>query len=294
MSRAAAPAPAVAPDRVAPRSPVAVVTDSACDLPPEEVIASSVTVVPLTVAFGEEAFLDGPELSAHTFWQRMAASPTVPTTASPSPAAFERAYAAATADGAEGIVSIHLSGALSRTVDSARAAAERAPVPVDVVDSRSVSLGQGLVVLAAAGAAAVGAEHTAVGEKARSAVERLHVFAALETVDFLRRGGRVGRAKAALSELLRVRPVLSLEDGEPTLVARPRTRRRAIDEVLARIAGSAEAAGVLHAGVPEAADLAAAVEARCGVVPLVSLIGAVTGSHLGPGAFGVAVLRPYP
>ncbi len=269
---------------------MAIVTDSACDLPPSA--SRGVRVVPLTIAFGTEAYRDGVDLPAESFWEKLGAAPDLPTTASPSPEALRAAYREAAEDGARGVVSIHVSGALSRTVESARAAADDAPVPVEVVDSRSVSLGQALLVLAAARTAAAGGTIEAVHESARSARDRLEIYALLETVDFLKRGGRVGRAKAALTDLLRIRPIMTLRDGEPALVARPRTRRRAIDEVLERTRGPAEAAAVLHAGAPEAESVAESVAASTGVEPLLGLIGGVTGTHLGPAALGVAVLRP--
>ncbi|HEX2030655.1 MAG TPA: DegV family protein [Actinomycetota bacterium] len=272
-------------------SRVAVVTDSAADLPPDAAASAGVTVVPLTVTFGDEAFLDGVELPPEAFWERVRGGGELPTTASPSPEAVRGAYERARADGAAAVASIHVSGKLSRTVDTARLAAAEASLPVDVVDTRSVSAGQGLVVLAAAGAATAGAGLDRVVAAATSATSRLAVAAALETVDFLRRGGRVGAARAALSELLRIRPVLSLDDGEPVLAARARTRRRAIDEALARAAGPAEAAAVFHAGAREAEDVADRLARATGVRPSIGVIGAVTGTHLGPGALGVAVIR---
>jgi DegV family protein with EDD domain len=269
----------------------AVATDSACDLPADLVSESGIRVVPLTVAFGDSSFLDGVELTADRFWDRVAAGEQ-PTTASPSPRALVEAWTEM-ADDAEGIVSVHLSSALSRTVDTARIAATEMGLPVEVVDSRSVSMGLGLVALAAARAADTGASPERVAEEARAAAGRLQVTAVLESVEFLRRGGRVGKAKAALSELLRIRPVLSLEDGEPTLLARARTRRRAIDAALERTTPHAEAAAVFHARAPDADDVIRRVAEATSVEPISGLIGPVTGSHLGPGALGVAVMaRP--
>lgn len=271
-------------------SRVAVVTDSAADLPPESAASAGIEIVPLTVAFGDEAFLDGVELPPKEFWARVQRGSALPTTASPAPAALSEAYERAAREGAAAVVSIHVSGALSRTVATAGLAAGEASVPVEVVDTRSVSAGQGLVALAAAEVAAADADLAAVTDAARGAVSRLAVAAALETVEFLRRGGRVGAARAALSELLRIRPVLSIDDGEPVVIAKTRTRRRAIEEVLARTAGPASAAAVFHSGAPEAQDVAERVGAATGATPTLGLIGAVTGTHLGPGAIGVAVI----
>jgi DegV family protein with EDD domain len=151
-------------------------------------------------------------------------------------------------------------------------------------------MGQGLVALGAAMAAADVPDLPTVAGRARGASARLAVVAVLDTVDFLKQGGRVGRAKAALSDLLRIRPVLSLEGGEPVLVARPRTRRRALDEAMARVGVPAEAAAVFHARAPDASEVAARVQMACGVDPIIGLIGAVTGTHLGPRAIGLAAL----
>lgn len=273
------------------RGPVAIVTDSASDLPPDIAESSGIRVVPLTVTFGSRPLLDGVDLPAEAYWDRLAESRELPTTASPPPEALTETYETVGRH-SDGVVSIHLSGGLSRTADSARLAAARASVPVEVVDSRSVSLGEGLVALAAARAALDGADLAGTAAAARSAVARLVLSAALDTVEFLRRGGRVGRAGAALSGLLRIRPVLVLEDGVPVLAARARTRARALEEAVALVAGPAETAAVFHARAPEAEAVAARVVEACGVRPLVGLIGAVTGTHLGPGAVGLAALRP--
>jgi len=278
---------------VAPRGG-AVVADTACDLAPDAAKAEGILLVPLLVTFGTETLRDGVDLPAEAFWERMAGETELPTTASPSPEAFLSAYEAAAEDGAAGVVSIHLSMRLSRTTDSARLAADGASVPVEVIDSRSVSSGQALVALAAARRARAGGDLAAVAAAARSAVGRLSVVAVLDTVDHLRRGGRVGRTAAALSDLLRIRPVLSLDEGEPVLVARARTRARALDEAVARVAGPSEAAVVFHAGAPEAEVVASRVAEACGVHPTIGLIGAVTGTHLGPRALGVAALRTAP
>ncbi|MGH2684209.1 MAG: DegV family protein [Actinomycetota bacterium] len=271
---------------------VAVVADSACDLPPEVAATEGIALVPLTVAFGATSFLDGVELSPDAFWERVDRGDEHPTTASPSPRALIEAWAAA-GGGGEAVVSVHLSSKLSRTVETARAAAPEADVPVEVVDSRSVSMGQGLVAMAAARAASLDAGPAEVAGAARDAATRLTVGAILETVEFLRRGGRVGRAKAAMSDLLRIRPILALEEGEPVLAGRARTRRRAVDDVLEGVAGPAEAAAVFHARAPDADEVARRVREATSVEPLVGPIGPVTGSHLGPGALGIAVIaRP--
>lgn len=269
---------------------VAVVTDSAADLPPALAAEHGIEVVPLLVAFGSDTRADGVDLSPPEFWEW--ARREFPSTAAPPPAAFARAYGRLQDAGATGAVSIHLSGALSSTVRNAAAAAGEAGLPARVVDSRLVGVGLGLVALEAARAARAGASVDQVVHAAEETASRVLLVAALETVEFLRRGGRVGAAKAVLSDLLRIRPVLSMSEGVPVLVSRARTRGRALEEVVGLVAGPAVAAAVAHGDAPDADAVAARVEEACGVRPSVSLMGAVTGAHLGPGAVGVAVLRP--
>lgn len=271
-------------------SRVAVVADSACDVPGDMAREAGISVVPLNVTFGTASFLDGVDITPAGFWERVADEH--PTTSSPSPEAFLRAYRAEAERGADAVVSVHVAGALSRTLFSARKAAESSPVPVEVVDTGSVSLGQGLVALAAAETAGRDAGLPEVAASARDAAARLTLVAMLETVDFLKRGGRVGRARAAVADLLRIRPVLALDGGEPVLVARARTRSRAIATALGMVAGEARSAAVMHAQAPEAAEVAERVASVCGVRPIVAEIGPVTGTHFGPGALGVAVIRP--
>ena len=163
------------PSPASDEAPVAVVADSACDLPDDLAAAEGIHIVPLSVAFGTRSFLDGRELDAASFWDLVTSSDEIPTTASPSPAAFLDAYAASADTGASAVVSVHVAGTLSRTVETARAAAVESPLRVEVVDSRSVSLGQGLVVLAAARAAARGAGVADVSREATLAAQSLRV-----------------------------------------------------------------------------------------------------------------------
>ncbi|MBI4259866.1 MAG: DegV family protein [Actinobacteria bacterium] len=270
--------------------PVAVVTDSAADLPADVAVGHRVEVVPLVVTFEGDSRRSGVDISAEDFWRR--ARTAFPTTASPPPAAFAEAYSRSAEAGADGVVSVHLSGELSGTAQNARAAAGRARVPVRVIDSRLVGAGLGLAVLQAADAAAAGGGLEEVAGAAEAAAALVEVYVALETVEFLRRGGRLGAARAMLSDLLRVRPVLTLEGGVPVPVAKARTRRRALDELVARASGPARAAAVSHGDAPDAEALATRLEEACGVRPSVTLMGAALGAHLGPGALGLAVLRP--
>jgi DegV family protein with EDD domain len=263
------------------------VADSACDLPPAAAAEAGVTIVPLLVTLGSQSFLDGVELTADEFWRRVEEG-TVPTTASPSIGAFPEAYRRAADRGASAVISVHLSGALSRTADTARQAARNAPLPVAVVNTGSVSAAQGLVALAAAGVAAAGASREDVTRAAHRAVARLRLAAVLDSADFLARGGRVGLSAAAVTGILWIRPVLTIRQGRPVLHSRARTRSRAIDDAIEVVAGPAEA--VFHSGAPEADDVAARLAAITGVEPLVVPVGPVTGTHLGPRALGLAAI----
>lgn len=278
--------------------PVAVVTDSGADLPPDLASSHRIVVVPLLVAFGDESFHDGVDLPPAAFWERLAGRrgrDALPSTASPPPGAFADAYRSAAERGDDAVVSVHLTSELSSTAEHARSGAREPsiPVPVHVVDSRLVGVGLGLVVLHAARVASGGGGPERVAGAAQDAAGRVELSAALETVELLRRGGRVGLVRGALSDALRVRPILTMRDGAPELVAKCRTRARALDHLVARAAGPAAAAAVTVGGpVSLARDLADRVAEACGVRPFVSPMGAAIGAHLGPGAIGVAVLRP--
>jgi DegV family protein with EDD domain len=269
---------------------VAVVTDSAADLPPSLARSLGIRVVPLVVTFGDRSFRDGEELEPDDFWARLDAAAEPPMTAAPPPADFAAAYAEAAERGAEGIVSVHLAGELSRTVRSAETAAREAALPVEVVDARAVSMGEGLVALAAAWAARAGGRLAEVAAVARSCPPRTRMFAMADGVEYLRRGGRLGAAKATVSDLLRIRPILTVREGVPELAGTARTRSRAITDVLERAAAPAEAAAVIHSNAPEAAEVIERVREATGVAPVEARFGAVLGAHLGPAALGIVVL----
>lgn len=167
---------------------ISIVTDSSSDLPPDLAAAHGITVVPLTVRFGDEEFVDGRDLDSDGFWQRLSESPTLPETAAPSPGAFYQAFIDAAASGAEGVVAVCLSGALSATYQSAVIAGEKAAgkIPVRVIDSRAVSMALGFQALAAAGARSGGLDEATAA--AAQAVPRTNLVAALDTLEFLRRG----------------------------------------------------------------------------------------------------------
>ena len=272
---------------------VSVVTDSTCDIPRQLREELRIDVIPLTISFGTEAYRDGVDLDADEFYERLASSRVLPTTSQPPPAIFRYAYEHLASHGE--VVSVHLSHKFSGTVNTARsAAAEVAPDRISVVDTGSASMGMGLCAIAAARAARAGASRAEVVAAAESTARRVHVAVAFETLDFLRRGGRIGRAQAFVGGLLRLKPILTVQDGEAHPLTRVRSHEKALDELFAVIArfGPVTDAVVLHTTTPDDAErLAARVrEASPDARMVVGRFGPVLGVHGGPGMLGIAVV----
>jgi DegV family protein with EDD domain len=278
---------------------VAVVTDSTADIPPDLAEARGLRVVPLTVTFGEESFLSGITLPVERFYHRLTHEPGVPTTSQPNPAWFEEAYADAADDGADAVVSVHLSSHLSGTCDQARRVAGRAPLPVTVVDSRQAGGALALAVFAAADAADAGAPPAAVAAAARRAAADTRVYFVVDSLDYLKRGGRLTGAEAVIGTVLRVKPILTVEAGRVAPLEKVRTWARAVERLggLAGEHADGRAADVIvtHGLAPHRARwLWDRVEREVSVRErLETVIGPVVGSHLGPRTVGVA-LRPAP
>jgi DegV family protein with EDD domain len=275
---------------------VAVVTDSTADLPPDLAEELGIRVVPMSVSFGDRAYISRITISDEEFYDRLARSPTLPTTAQPAPGWFEEAYADANDDGCETVVSIHVSDALSGTVALARTMAARAPLPVHVVDSRQVGCALGLVVLAAHRAASTGASLQEVLAAADRAARQVRSYVAVDTLDFLKRGGRLTGAQALVGSVLRVKPILSVVEGRVELVDRARTWGRAIDRLSQLAAEAADGhpvrAAVCHALAAERAGRVwdALSEDVWLYDRVESVIGPVVGTHTGPGTVAVAVV----
>ena len=278
-------------------APVAVVTDSTAYLPESLVTRHELTVVPLQVVVGGRSLAEGVEVGSSRIAAALRAGEPV-TTSRPAPAVFAETYRKLHADGAAGIVSVHLSADLSGTVAAARIAAKEvaAEVEVAVVDSRSLGMGLGFAVLAAARAVAGGAGPADAAKAAARIGLATGGWLYVDTLEFLRRGGRIGAAAAMLGSALAVKPLLVLADGRLEPLERVRTASRALarleEVVLAAVGESKVDVGVHHlASQSRAEELAERLRER---VPLlgeliVAEVGAVVGAHVGPGMVGVVV-----
>ncbi len=271
---------------------IRVVTDSSSDLPPELAKASGVEIVPLSIRFGEEEYTDRVDLSVDDFWSKLAGTQRLPETAAPSAGAFADRYARLFEDGATGIVAVTLSSTMSATYQAAVIAAESAAGPVKVVDSRTVSMALGLAVLAAARAATAGQDLEIVAAAAVDASAAAHLLAALDTLDFLKRGGRIGGAQAMLGSLLDIKPLITVEDGVVAAAGRVRTRSKAIDALVRSLEGnSPPEVAMLHTGDGGEGLLRSALEEHLAAGDVIPCrLGAVVGTHAGPGTLGVAFL----
>ena len=230
-----------------------IVTDSTCDLPRDAIQALGITVVPLTIVFGDEELLDGIDIQSEQFFRRIERDPHMPTTAQPAPALFTRAYQRLVEEGATEILSIHLAHQLSGTLEAARQGALAVEgARIVHLDSTTVSLGLGIGVMEAAQAARAGVPLDIVRAQAEDRFRRTHIFVTLDTLEYLRRGGRMTRGQEWLGTLLKVKPVLSIQNGEVVPVGRVRTRQRAIEDIIARCADlrPVEHLFVLHSTTP--------------------------------------------
>ncbi len=271
---------------------VRIVTDSASDLSAEEAASLGVRVVPLSIRFGAEEFFDGVDLSVDEFYRRLAGSDVLPETAAPSPGAFERAFRELAGEGADAVVCVNLSSELSATMQAARSAATavQADLDVRVIDSRSVTHGLGSQVVAAAEAAAAGAGADEVEALVKGMVDRTRVYGALDTLEYLRKGGRIGGAQAMLGQLLSIKPIVDLSTGVVKEAAKARTRRKALQWLAAKVLDhpGVENLAVVHGRAPDVEEMVALLAPRYGAGDVhVGLIGAVIGTHGGPRVMGV-------
>ncbi len=272
---------------------VRVVTDSTADLPQEWADRWGIRVVPLKFRLGEETFRDGLDLAPEEFYARLSGK-EFPVTSQPAVGVMKRVYQQAAAGGGE-IVSIHLSSKLSGTCQSAQLAAEQVDSRVVVVDSGQISMGVGWLVLAAARAAREGRSLEEIVSLVEEMKGRTHILGLIESLEHLRRGGRIGRAQALLGGLVGIRALFTLERGEAVLLERVRTRSAGLRRLVEQVAAlePLELAAVIHAATAGAAQEVA--RALAPLLPGQSIpvlpVGQVVASHVGPGAVGVACVR---
>ncbi|MEU9820978.1 DegV family protein [Pseudonocardia alni] len=280
-----------------PPSPVAVVTDSTAHLPPGVAERRGVHVVPLEVRLGERTARDGVDVSAAELITALADRALLVQTSRPTPAAFAERFTALLDDGARAVVAVHLSRELSGTWDAARLAAQEvAPDRIRVVDSGAIAMGLGFAVLAAADAAGTGSAPEDVEAVAGAVAARARVLFAVQDLERLRRGGRIGAASALVGTALSVKPILHLRDGRIAPLEKVRTTSRATERLVALAvseAGPGAHVAVHHLGAEDRAeDIADRLRERLpdAAGMHVSEVGAVIGAHAGPGLVGVVVV----
>jgi DegV family protein with EDD domain len=271
---------------------IRIVTDSSCDLPDEVLESHRITVVPLTIRFGDEEFIDREQLSKDEFWRRLTEGTVLPETAAPAVGRFQDAFRRLSDEGAEGVVVICISSKISATNQSAVLAAEQFPggIPIRVIDSGLVSAALGLVAIEAAELAASGAGIEAVDQTAREASAASNIYATLDTLEFLKRGGRIGGAQAFIGGLLDIKPIIEFKDGAVEAAGRVRTRRKALAAVVDHVAALGHRIrrfGVIHSDPADLDEFLAALRVVRDETPMVARLGPVVGTHAGPGVAGV-------
>ena len=275
---------------------VAFVTDSASDLDPAKAAADGIRIVPLSVTFGDESFRAGVDLTTEQFWARMTAPDApFPKTAAASPGEFKAIYDEAFADGADAIVSIHVAGSLSGAIKSAEVARGLLPDrEIHIVDSNGASMAEGILAYMGREMAAMGVSAAEIARVLSDRASDLRMYVSLETLEYLKKGGRISGARAAIGTLMSVKPIIAVEDGKVDTADTPRTRSksraRCIELICAR---PIERVAILHTMAPDVDEFRDEVIRRSGVDPstvMVSLVGPSVGPHLGPGCVGAAVL----
>ena len=282
---------------------VRLVTDSTCDLPRELQQRWGITVVPCNVHFDDEVYKDGIDIGPDEFYSRLMSSRRLPTTAQPSVHDFLQVYKALGEEGHD-VVSIHLSAKFSGTLNSAIQAKEALSSPrpngetgarrIEIIDSQMTSMGLGLITLAAAQMVKAEASFEQVVEGVHSSIPQTHCYFLLDTLEYLQKGGRIGKASAFLGSLLSIKPILTIKDGEAHPVERVRTTGRGLQrlEEITRGLAPAKLLSILHSTAPDGAE---SLKTRLrDLVPgdeiIISRFGPVVGTYLGPGALGVSLM----
>jgi DegV family protein with EDD domain len=278
-------------------APVRIVTDSSCDLTDEQAESLGIEIVPLKIRFGDEEFVDREELSTIDFYKKLAASDALPETAAPAPGAFETVFRRAADEGADGVVCVNISSELSATMQSAQAAANSVSDAIDVrvVDSKSITAGLGSQAVVLAEQAKEGAGLDDLVRLSEDLIDRTRVYGALDTLEYLKKGGRIGGAQALLGTMLSIKPCVDLSNGVVEEAGKQRTRKKSLQWLRSKVleAGDVQRLAVMHAAAPdvdEFLDLMADTHPRDSIQ--VGYIGAVIGTHGGPGTLGVCWLNP--
>lgn len=275
---------------------IRIVTDSTCDLPARVAQAHGIKVLPTYVNVGEQSFLDGVELSRDEFYERLPALEESPTTAAPAVGTFAEVYEALAAEGATAILSIHLASSLSGLLNAARLGAQAAEgIDVTVFDSRQISMGLGLLALDAARMAAAGESLSEITASLEAEIEKTHVLAVLDTLEYLRRSGRVNWAEFGLGTLLRIKPMVHVHEGTVSSLDKVRTRKRALDKLLEHVAdlGQLREVALLHTAAPQGAQQLGRRAKHlfpANYDPLSAAVTPTIGAHVGPGALGIACI----
>jgi DegV family protein with EDD domain len=274
---------------------IQVVTDSACDLMPATTEERDIRVVPLTIRFGSEELVDREELSGKEFWDRVITGPEMPTTAAPSAGAFQQAFLAARDAGHGGVVCVALSSGLSATYQAACAAADMVSdaITVRVIDTQSVTMGQGLLALAAADMASSELPLDAIATAIEGMKGRTQVYGVIDSLDYLRRGGRIGGAAQLVGSLLSIKPVIQVRDGVVEVESKQRTRSRALQYLANKAveAGPIERLGTANGAAPDFDDVLEMLRrAQPQHEMVVGDLGPVVGSHAGPNSVGVCFI----
>ncbi|NNE74985.1 MAG: DegV family protein [Acidimicrobiales bacterium] len=271
---------------------VRIVTDSACDLTDEEATELGIEVVSLSIRFGQDEYIDRTELDVDGFYKLLADSDELPETAAPSPGQFNEAYQRLVDDGATAIVCVNLSAQLSATMQSAQTAADNfTAVPVHVVDSGSITAGLGSMVISSAKLAAEGADADAIVANIEAMRKRTRVFGALDTLDNLKKGGRIGGAAALLGTMLSVKPIVDLSSGAVEEAGKQRTRGKALKWLRDKLLEfeNVENLAIMHGKAPDVDEMVSLLAPHFDVDKIrISPLGAVIGTHGGPRVMGLA------
>jgi DegV family protein with EDD domain len=279
-----------------PVARIVFVTDSASDLDPAVATAKGIRIVPLVVTFGSRTYRAGVDLSTAEFWERMTdPEAPFPRTAASSPGEFKAIYDGVFAEGAEAIVSVHVAGTLSGAIKSAAIAKSMLPDrEVHIVDSKGASMAESILCLMGQELAAGGMPAAQIAETLTDRADDLRMYVSLETLEYLKKGGRISGAQAAIGTLLSVKPIIAVEDGKVETADKPRTRSKSRERCIELItARPIERVAILHTMAPDVDAFRDEVIRRAGLDPSevsVSIVGPSVGPHLGPGCVGAAVL----